>query len=219
MRRHLLLPAIALLATLAPPAFAKRPAPGTWDEGKLEFSWFGSEQPPAFVETDEAAYFWIKPGFDPAGRTIHFMPWEKATFLGEWGPDRDGDDHQVADQITAEMHNLLAAGWSELFPGAQLSTTDGDILALGRVVDCTTGSAWGKAFSPFAADGEVAFDFKLVDRASGQLLLALHHTVVSKLFASTTDSKLAKWIAKFVKETRKEGGLAGLYRDGDRADE
>lgn len=218
MHRPTLLLALLTLATA--PVFGDRPAPGTLDEGKLELAWFGGQRGLTFVEADdELAYLWIKPGFDPAGRTVHFTPWEAPVYLGKWGPKRDQDDRRLAEAITREMPGLLATGWAELFPGARLSTEEGELLATGRVVDCTTGSAAGKVFSFYAADGEVAFDLKLVDRATGELLLAMHHTVASKLFTTTTDTKLAKWVQKLVKQAHKRGGFAGLYQKGDEADE
>ncbi|HEV8377184.1 MAG TPA: hypothetical protein VGR38_13220, partial [Candidatus Polarisedimenticolia bacterium] len=40
-------------------------------------------------------------------------------------------------------------------------------------------------------------DIKLTDKASGELLAAIHHRVISGTMASEVDDKIAKWLEEF----------------------
>jgi hypothetical protein len=50
-----------------------------------------------------------------------------------------------------------------------------------------------------AGSASVTWDMKIVDMATGELLVAIHHRSVSGTMYSTIDTKLTKWAAEFGK--------------------
>ncbi len=218
-----LVSAVVAALCVSLPAAAKREArqQGVLDEGRLEKAWFGEDVP--FVELDDDEYFWVKPGFELAGRRVHFAPWmaPREVFLGEDGPDRDAEDHQLAARMSEQLHNVFAEIWELHFPQTEFSTTEGDVVATGQIVDCSTGNVAGKIWVGMygVGAGTTVFNLKFVDKASGELLLALHHEVESSSTWSSTDSKLGNWVNRFAKRAAKRGSFAKLYQSGDEADD
>lgn len=189
------------------------------DDGKLDPLWF-SESGVAFVQTDEADYFWAKEGFSFEGKTFHFKPWPEPEFLGEGAEERDENDHRLARQMNAEIERSFADTLSRVFGDkAQASIEDGDVVVEGRIVDCSTGNTAAKMLVGFGAgSGYTTVDLKFTDKATGELVAAIHHRVVSGTSWSTTDSKFFKWIRKLGEEIVDED-FGGLYEDGDRVKE
>lgn len=190
-------------------------ATGYLDEGLLDTQWFGGGM--AFVEQDEVDYLWVKEGFDFSGKTLHFLPWpEPERFLGEKGTERDENDYRLARQMAADMHRSFADTFNRNFPAdLPASADEGEIEVEGRIVDCSTGSTAAKVLVGFGAgSGNTTIDLKFTDKASGQVVAAIHHRVVSGTSWSTTDSKFFKWVKKLGKDLTSEG-WSGYYRSGD----
>ena len=212
-RRSVLLALSCLILLVALGASA-----ATWDEGKLHTDWFGKDVP--FHEAEEIDYIWVKDGFSLDGHTLHFVEWADYEFLGEKAGERDEKDHRLARQMNGDMHNLFHDSWGENLKGADVSLDSGDVKVEGRIVDCSTGSTAAKVLVGFGAgSGNTTIDIKFTDAKSGELLVALHHRVVSGTSWSTTDSKFVKWTKKFAKEANGECGLYGLYDSGKNVDE
>lgn len=191
-------------------------ADGTYDEGRLVPAWFG-DQAMTFVETDEMDYLWVADGFELRGKTLHWQAWpEPESFIGEASEKRDENDYRLARQLAGEMARSFADIFNREFPGELTSSLEeGDILVEGRIVDCSTGSRAAKALVGFGAGaGNTAIDVRFTDKATGEVVAAIHHRVVSGTNWSTTDSKFFKWIKKMGKEITKDG-LQELYADGD----
>lgn len=216
---------LTLLAIWSPDALAKKKkkkagkapqvATGTLDEGKLVTSWF-SPDGLAFVETDEIDYFWAREGFSLDGQSFHFETWPEHEFLAEAAKERDENDHRLARQMNSDMARSFSDVLGRVFDDrAETSTSEGDILVQGRIVDCSTGNTAAKMFVGFGAGaGYTTIDLKFTDKKSGQLMAAVHHRVVSGTTWSTTDSKFFKWIKK-MGEAVEEDDFGGVYRDGD----
>ena len=213
---------LCLVAVGADPAAGQKkkknrggPTSGALDEGRLVVSWFGEAM--EFRETGEIDYLWVKEGWDLDGRTLHFVEWPEHEFQGPKANERDENDHRLARQMTAEMARSFADTFNRNFPGSlKSSNDDGEIEVSGRVVDCSTGSTAAKVLVGFGAGaGNTTIDVKFIDKASGQLVAAFHHRVVSGTNWSTTDSKFFKWVRKMGKELDKKG-FYGAYRSGDR---
>ncbi len=191
-------------------------APGrTYDEDRLQTSFFGRDLP--FVEADKVDYLWVREGFEIDGHTFHFLPWGKPQFLGRIGAKRDAKDHQLAESMNPHIAKAFANILGQTWAGrAKTSTSSGNIKVRGRIVDCSTGSTAAKVIVGFGAGaGKTTFDLKFTDAATGELVMAIHHRVVSGTVWSTTDSKFVKWMEKFGKAAEKKG-LGTLYRKGDK---
>jgi len=202
--------ALALLTSAAPLA--------ALDEGKLDPSWFGAV--PEFREADEIDYLWVKPGFSFEGKKVRFDAWQEASFLGEKASERDAKDKRLANDLTGQMPELFAEAFENAL-GGQVTVVEsgGEVRALGRIVDCSTGSAAAKFWVGMGAGaGSTTMDVKFVDAASGELLVALHHRVVSGTTLSTTESKLTNWIDELAEQIGKKG-IESLYQKGKRVKE
>ena len=206
-------------ACLAQPAFAekkrkrgkgKQVVTGTLDEGKLEQDWFG--EPRAWAETEEIDYLWVKEGYDFSGKTLHFLPFPEPE---ELLVERDENDYRLARQMAQEIHRSFADTFNREYPNQLPSSLDsGEIRVEGRVVDCSTGNTAAKVFVGFGAgSGNTTIDLRFTDTASGEVVAALHHRVVSGTTWSTTDSKFFKWVKKMGKELS-DGGWYAAYEDG-----
>jgi hypothetical protein len=189
-------------------------ATGPMDDGLLDPFWFGEGL--EFREADEIDYLWVKPGFELSGSSLHFTEWPEPEFRGKAADKRDAEDHRLARAIAAEMPRTLAEAYHRVFGGRlETSLSEGNVLVEGRVVDCSAGSAAAKALVGFGAgSGNTTIDLKLTDAGSGELLMALHHRVVSGSTLSTTDSKFFKWVEKTA-ERMADDGVQALYADGD----
>lgn len=207
------------LGLFAPDALAKKgssPA-GTYDEGRLVFSWF-SDEPLTFVEVDEIDYLWVREGFGVDGKSFELKGWPEPEFLSEDGKERDQDDKDLAKQMNVNMAEIFAREWGEAWAkkGASTSGDKGEILVEGRIVDCSTGNAAAKFWVGMGAGaGSTVVDLKFIEKSSGKLMAAIHHRVVSGTSMSTTDSKFKKWIRKVGDEIADES-FYGLYQSGDK---
>jgi len=216
-----LLLVLALVFTLAAlPAEAKSKKSRTLDDGLLEIDWFEEGADLEFRETDEVDYLWVSDEFsvkDLKERKIHFPDWPEPEFIGEDAEDRDNDDMSLARRMNRLMPQFFNDCFDIAWDGrVETSFDEGDVTVTGRITDCSTGNAAAKYFVGFGAgQGFVSVDLKMVDSESGELLMALHHRVVSGTNMSTTESKFSKWVGKLSREITEEG-LAALYDDGKR---
>lgn len=209
-RRLALAATLALLAAAAPLA--------ALDEGKLDPAWFGAVS--EFREAEEIDYLWVRPGFSFQGKKVHFDAWQETSFLGEKASERDAKDKRLANDLTEKMPELFAEAFENALSGkVTVVASGGDVRAVGRIVDCSTGSAAAKFWVGMGAGaGSTTMDLKFVDAASGELLVALHHRVVSGTTLSTTESKLTNWIDELAEEIGKKG-IESLYQKGKRVKE
>jgi len=190
-------------------------ATGPMDDGKLDPFWFGEGL--EFREADEIDYLWVKEGFSFDGRLLHFAAWPEPRFQGDDAEDRDEADHELAESMSADLAETFAGVFAAELADRNVTTslTEGEILVEGRIVDCSTGSSATKVLVGFGAgSGNTTIDLRFTDAASGELLVGLHHRVVSGTSWSTTDSKFSKWIEKLGKAINKKG-VATLYAKGD----
>jgi len=186
-----------------------RPAPAqTLDDGLLDPSWFGP--PLEFRKTEEIDYLWVKRGFNLSGRTLFVQPWEDPVMRAKH--KRDAKDAAKATELTELFPARLWGALSLALDGiAQVSRKEGDIIVTGRVVDCNMGSKAAKMLIGMGAgSSNVTWDLKFVDRKTGELLLALHHRVISGTDMSEVDDKVIKWLEVFGKVLRRGAEMAWL---------
>ena len=164
------------------------------DKGLLDPSWFGPDV--EFRTTDEIDYLWVRPGFTVKGHKLHVDKWSDPAFLRE---DRDPKDSAKASELTEVMPSRLRGALAASLTGvAEASREEGDIVVTGRIVDCNAGSRAAKIWVGMGAGaGSITFDVKMTDKASGELLAAIHHRVISGTARSEIDDKVAKWLEKF----------------------
>jgi hypothetical protein len=189
-------------------------ATGPMDDGTMDPFWFGEGL--EFREADEIDYLWVREGFTFTGQTLHFEAWPEPVFQGDDAEDRDENDIELATSMARDMAQAFADGLGGSMPGKIVaSTSEGEILVSGRIVDCSTGSTAAKVLVGFGAgSGNTTIDLKLTDKETGELLVAIHHRVVSGTSWSTTDSKFIKWIQKLGRTITKKG-IQMLYEKGD----
>ena len=204
-----------LTLALAVLPFAPADAGRLLDEGKLDPSWFGGDR--EFREADEIDYLWVKPGFTLNGTKIQFAKWEEPQFMGEKAGERDTKDKRMANDLTANMPEIFSEAFQNGLPGTvTVVKSGGNLKVVGRIVDCSGGSAAAKFWVGMGAgSGNTTFDLKFVDAKSGEMVAALHHRVVSGSSLSTTDSKFVKWVDEFAEQLAKKG-LDKLYNSGKR---
>lgn len=183
----------------------------TLDDGLLEPGWFGGDEV-EFRKTDEIDYLWVKPGLDLTGRTLHVDVWDDPVMLAK--KKRDPKDAAKASELTDTFPGRLRGALSHSLDGtATVSRKEGDVVVVGRIVDCNAGSKAAKWIVGMGAGASNAtWDLKFVDRSSGELLLAVHHRAVSGTHMSEIDDKIVKWLEKFG-EALKEGA-ARAYEKG-----
>ncbi|MDQ1348183.1 MAG: hypothetical protein QG573_1557 [Acidobacteriota bacterium] len=205
---------LALALALVPlaPASAGR----MLDEGKLDTSWYGDDR--EFRKADEIDYLWVQPGFSLAGKEVHFAEWMEPQLLGEKAGERDAKDKRLAANLTGDMPEIFAEAFRNGLAGTvTVVKSGGDVKVVGRIVDCTEGSAAAKFWVGMGAgSGNTTFDMKFIDVKSGELVAAIHHRVVSGSNLSTTDSKFIKWVDEFADRLAKKS-LGQLYDAGKRA--
>lgn len=203
---------LVLMLVLAPfhqaaPAKTREPkiATGPMDEGTLDPKWFGEGM--EFRETDDIDYLWVKQGFALEGKSLQFDAWPEPELIGEKAKDRSAEDNALAKRISRDMANLLKDAFDSSFRDRiKTSLEEGDILVTGRIVDCNTGSVAAKVIIGFGAGkGNTTVDIKLLDKASGELLVAMHHRSVSGTLYSSTDSKFVGWLTDMTESMAKEG--------------
>lgn len=164
------------------------------DEGTLDPAWFGG--PLAFRETENVDYLWVKEGFTVKGKTVFAAPWEDHVFLGD---KRDAKDAAVAVQLTDTMPALIRGALSNSLEGvAKTSKEGGDLEIVGRFVDVNAGNNAAKIWVGMGAgSGYATWDLKIVDKATGEMVVAIHHRSVSGTMMSDVPGKIVKWLADF----------------------
>lgn len=193
MKRNLHRPGWALMALcLAASAHAADTKP--LDKGLLDPAWFGPQV--EFRTTDDIDYVWVKPGFTIKAKKLKIDAWSDPVLLDK---DRDAKDSAKATELTELMPSRLRGALAASLSGvAETSKEDGDLVVTGRFVDCNAGSKAAKFLVGMGAGAASAtFDIKIVDKASGDLVAAIHHRVVSGTSMSEIDDKLAKWLEIF----------------------
>ena len=211
------LPKVCCLAlVLAVLPLAPASAGRLLDEGTLDPAWYGGDR--EFRRADEIDYLWVKPGFSLDGRKILFAAWEAPQFKGEKAADRDSKDKRLANDLTGNMPEIFGEAFQNALKGTvTVVKSGGDLKVVGRIVDCSGGSAAAKFWVGMGAgSGNTTFDMKFIDTKSGEMVAALHHRVVSGSNLSTTDSKLVKWVDEFAEQLSKQG-LDQLYKAGKKA--
>ena len=206
----------ALAAALAVLSLTPASAGQKLDEGKLDTGWFGDDR--EFRKADEIDYLWVKPGFSLSGKKVYFAAWMEPQLLGEKAGDRDAKDKRLANNLTSNMPEIFAEAFRNGLAGTvSVVKSGGDVKVVGRIVDCTEGSAAAKFWVGMGAgSGNTTFDMKFIDVKSGDLVAAIHHRVVSGSNLSTTDSKFVKWVDEFAERLSKKG-LEALYNSGKKA--
>jgi hypothetical protein len=200
-----------VLALAATPALARG-----LDEGKLDPAWFPGVG--EFREADEVDYLWVKPGFSLEAGSVRFAEWEPAVFLGEEAGKRDAKDKRLANELSAELPGIFTEAIQNTLAGRVKLVKSGEkVRAVGRIVDCSTGSTAAKFWVGMGAgSGNTTFDLKFVDAESGEVLAAIHHRVVSGSNLSTTSSKLVDWVDELADTLVKEP-LEKVYQSGKKA--
>jgi hypothetical protein len=170
-------------------------APATLDEGQLDPAWFGA-QTLSFNRTDTVDYLWVKPGFTVTGKTLWVKAWQEPVWLGG---KRDGKDAAKAEELTEFMPSRLkGALTSALGEKAKVSREEGELVLEGRFVDVNAGSKAAKWLVGMGAGSATAtWNLKITDRASGELLVAVHHRCISGTHMSEIQDKVVKWVAEF----------------------
>ncbi len=211
----IVIPALVFVGASGVEAKTRGPkiATGPMDDGTLDPFFFGKGL--EFCEVDKLDYLWVKEGFAFPGQTLHFVSWPEPVFRGESAEDRDEEDHRLARMLNGEMARTFSEVFGDEIRGVTTSLEAGNVVVEGRIVDCSTGSSTAKILVGFGAgSGNTTIDLKFTDRESGELLVAMHHRVVSGTSWSTTEGKFTKWISKLAREINKVG-LGELYADGD----
>lgn len=203
--------ALSLVFTLAAtPLLAK-----TLDEGRFDPAWVGGG--PEFHEADEVDYLWVRPGFTFDAQKVEFAAWEEPIWMGEDADKRDAKDKRLANDLSGDLPGIFAEAFKNALDGkTSVVESGGTVRAVGRIVDCSTGSTAAKFWVGMGAgSGATTFDLKFVDAASGETLVAIHHRVVSGSTLSTTDSKLIDWVDELAEQIGKKG-IETIYKKGDR---
>ncbi len=166
------------------------------DDGLLDPSWFGPGI--VFRQAEDIDFLWVKPGFSIKGRKIHIDKWADPVFLGK---ERRPKDSAKAAELTELMPTRMRGALGAALAGyAEVSRDDGDLVMTGRFVDCNTGSKAKKwLIGMGAGHADATWDIKIVDKTSGEVLVAIHHRCVSGTTMSEIDDKIAKWLEKFGK--------------------
>ncbi len=190
-------PAASPVSTVTPaPAVKPLPAPAVdkvLDDGLLHTQWFGPSV--SFVKGDDVDFFWMKPGLSFAGHTVHMLAWDDPSLP----KTRDGKDQAKASELTDALPGMLRGALAGIFGDkAKVSRNEGDWTLVGRIVDCNAGSRAAKFLVGWGAGSEmVTYDFKVVDVQSGEVVMAVHHRVISGTALSTINDKFVKWCDKF----------------------
>ena len=179
------------------------PDPNVQDDGRLEEAWFGPTV--AFRAGKSVDFLWVKPGLDPEGHGILTKAWEPPALRF---PGRNAKDHQKAVELTYFFPIQLRSDLSRALAGkTTLSSSQGDWTLLGRFVDANAGSDVTRLLLPVGpGTASATWDLKIVDTATGELMLAVHHRCLSGTAFTGIQDKLEKWSRKFA-QSLKEGRL------------
>jgi hypothetical protein len=202
--------AVALAATTAVAADTPKPL----DEGLLDTAWFGVPGI-EFRVTEEIDYLWVKPGLKIAGASIQIDDWSDPEFLAK--KKRDPKDSAKAVEVSEQFPGLLRGALMSSLDGvAKVSRKEGDLVLTGRIVDCNAGSKAAKWLVGMGAGSASAtWDMKLVDKASGEVVLAIHHRAISGTTMSEIDDKIIKWLEELGEALK--GDISAVYAAGKKA--
>jgi len=200
--------ALGAIAALA----ADTPKP--LDDGLLDTAWFGVPGI-EFRVTEEIDYLWVKPGFRIAGTSIRIADWSDPEFRAS--KKRDPKDSAKAVEVSEQFPGLLRGALMASLEGvATVSRKEGSLELTGRIVDCNAGSKAAKWLVGMGAGSASAtWDMKLVDTASGEVVLALHHRAISGTTMSEIDDKIIKWLEKLGEALK--GDIGAVYVAGKKA--
>lgn len=208
--RALLRPIALSIVLLAATLLTAVAAAGALDEGLLDPAWFGEGV--EFRKTDEIDYLYVKEGVSLDGKTIHLAKWEDPVMRGK---KRDAEDSATAFDLSERMPNLLRGALSSaLGEKVKLSREAGEIKLWGRFVDVNAGSKAAKwMIGMGAGSASATWDLKMVDEATGQTLVAIHHRSISGTNMSDIDDKIMQWLDEDFGESL-QSGLGALYAKG-----
>jgi hypothetical protein len=193
MRARALSVSISVLFSvlLTAPLGAVAPSAGRLDGGLLDPPWLGVTG--EWRSPSDIDYLWVKPGFSLDGQTLELAEWDAPLFLNG---ERDAEDSKLALRLSESMPGrlesaLAAAGVTKV------SRTEGTVRLTGRFVDCNAGS---KALRIMTGASVVianaTWDLKLVDKASGETLAAVHHRGVSGADSHNLGEKINAWLTQ-----------------------
>lgn len=170
-------------------------AAGPLDKGRLDPAWFGEDV--EFRTSGRFDYFWIKPGLSLNGAKIQIAEWPDPLFLGPQ-TDVNSKDSARAFELAGEMPNWIRGALSSALAGyAEVSKDDGDYVLSGRFVDVKASNNVAKSMIGWGAGaGSATWDIKLTDKATGELIAAIHHRSLSSTAMSDIDDKIVKWLYK-----------------------
>jgi hypothetical protein len=164
------------------------------DDGLLDPQWLGVAgaggewRNPAGID-----YLWVKPGFSLAGRTISLEEWTAPTFLNG---ARDREDSRIAINLSDSMPGRLQSALSAAGVTG-VSRTAGDLKVTGRIVDCNAGSRALRLMSGSGVVvGNATWDIKIVDAATGETVVAVHHRGVSGADSRNLGEKINLWMTR-----------------------
>lgn len=194
MKKTILAAVLMLLVAPALAGDAKK-----LDDGLLDPAWFGG--PLSFRETEHVDYLWVKDGFTVKGKSVYAEPWEDHVFLGD---KRDAKDAAVVETLTVQMPLWIRGALGSSLEGvATVGKDSGDLVITGRFVDCNAGNMAAKWLVGMGAgSGSATWDMKIVDKATGELVVAIHHRSISGTHLSDVSTKVVKWIAEFADATK-----------------
>jgi hypothetical protein len=204
--------ALFFAAAVVAPTGSTAAGPPTLDDGLLDPAWFavpGIE----FHKVEDIDYLWVRPGFQLTGRKIQVEEWSDPEFLS-MKKKRDAKDSAKAVELSERFPGLLRGALMSALDGiAAVSRKEGDLSVTGRIVDCNAGSKAAKWLVGLGAGSASAtWDMKLVDKASGEVVLAIHHRAISGTAMSEIDDKVIKWLEKLGDALK--GDVSRIYGSG-----
>lgn len=138
------------------------------DEGLLDQKWFAASSLP-WKTKGFADYHWAKEGLSLKDRTIAIL-WERPTILSG---ETDEWDRSVSYELQSFMPEQFTRVLSQFMPVVPKDQAP-QLLLVGRTVECNVCTNL-----LFSAAMEVhTWDMKLIDAATGELLMALHHRTI-----------------------------------------
>jgi hypothetical protein len=181
----------ALSVVIAVLLSAVAPSTGRLDDGLLDPQWLGVTG--EWRTPSDIDYLWVKPGFSLEGQTLELAEWDAPLFLNG---ERDAEDSKLALRLTESMPGRLQSALAAARV-TNVSRTEGTLRLTGRFVDCNAGS---KALRMMTGSSVVianaTWDIRLVDKASGETLAAVHHRGVSGADSHNLGEKINVWLTQ-----------------------
>jgi hypothetical protein len=200
------------------PAQSPLPVAEKLDAGLLDPAWFGG---PLTFDTQRTGFdfLYLKPGVSLKGRTVQIASWEAPTALPMQRTPKDRKQAQdVTDHFPAYFEAALRAHSTDI----KTSSTEGEYVLVGRIVDYQAGNFAKGFFLPKAVGaavgggagiaaqtttsnlpdtsghGWITWDVKLVDRATGEVLAAAHHRLRVADVRTSYRGLPKRWAKRFV---------------------